>query len=237
MKTFVIHLKQLVPYLQATRLQEHIGRARQCRQVDTRFPFLGHDVLLLLEHTPVYTQGLRNLHTLDQEESVLRATGADYYRIRRGGEITFHGPGQLVGYPIVDLQSSKLGIREHVHRLERVIMDTCGEYGVVTRTTEHTGVWTTCTNKIAALGIHVKRHVTRHGFALNCSTDVGWFDHITPCNLSGTRATSLSHELGHVVQPVDVVPCLIEHYARHYNTQLVPVKSDMLNAYCLSVNT
>ncbi|CAJ0908145.1 13477_t:CDS:2 [Entrophospora sp. SA101] len=112
----------------------------------------------------------------------------------RGGKITFHGPGQLVCYPILNLNNFKLSVRSYVASIEKLIIDTCSEYKIKARTTKDTGVWVE-NEKICAIGIQVQRFITSHGFALNCNTDLRWFNHIIPCGIEGKSVTSITKEL------------------------------------------
>nr|CAG8562878.1 15638_t:CDS:2 [Entrophospora candida] len=124
----------------------------------------------------------------------LKKLGAEYFRTLRGGKITFHGPGQLVCYPILNLNNFKLSVRSYVASIEKLIIDTCSEYEIKARTTKDTGVWVE-NEKICAIGIQVQRFITSHGFALNCNTDLRWFDHIIPCGIEGKSVTSITKEL------------------------------------------
>ncbi|KAI9208126.1 uncharacterized protein BJ171DRAFT_405697, partial [Polychytrium aggregatum] len=151
------------------------------------------NVLLLVEHPPTYTAGRRIKGTTDSEGPRLQALGAEYFETLRGGQTTFHGPGQLVGYPILNLQAHEIGVRSYVSNIENTLIQTCAKFGINATTTQDTGVWIQ-DRKIAAIGIHVKRHITAHGFALNCDTDLRWFDHIVPCGLPDKKITSLSQE-------------------------------------------
>ncbi|KAJ3176836.1 putative lipoyltransferase 2, mitochondrial [Geranomyces variabilis] len=196
----VKHLVSPVPYTAALALQDHLVTLR----TQQRLP----NILLLLQHPPTFTAGRRVRGTDDTEGVRLRATGAEYYETMRGGQTTFHGPGQLVGYPIFYLPDFGLGVRTYIEQLENVLITALRAYGIAATTTADTGVWvdssenignnSNATNrerKIAALGIQVRRHVSSHGFALNCDTDLSWFEHIVPCGLVGKGVTSISHEL------------------------------------------
>src|SRR5439155_6321783 len=172
------------------------------------------DTLVLLEHPPVYTAGRRSdpRHILWAEDRI-RAAGADLHWVDRGGSVTFHGPGQLVGYPIVDL-----GVRPDVirflRRLEDVVIRACADVGVegLSHDPEATGVWAG-DRKVCAIGIRVKRaRVTLHGFALNCTTDLSWFDAIVPCGLAGRSVTSVTELAGREVTVDTVAP----HVAKHF---------------------
>lgn len=152
------------------------------------------NLLILTEHRPVYTIGIRTKnYTIDDEEK-LRKLGAEFYKTNRGGLITFHGPGQLVAYPIINLKNFTPSVRWYVCHIEKTIIDLCRRHGLKAQTTEDTGIWID-NRKICAIGIHASRYVTTHGLALNCNIDLSWFDHIVPCGLEGKEVTSLTKEL------------------------------------------
>jgi lipoyl(octanoyl) transferase len=170
----------------------------------------GTDTVMLLEHLPVYTAGKR---TESHERPV---DGTPVIDVDRGGKITFHGPGQLVGYPIVMLPKH-VYVVDYVRRVEEALIRACADLGLDTgRVTGRSGVWLPADNrrgerKIAALGVRVSRSVTMHGFALNCDCDLAWFDRIVPCGIADAGVTSLSAELGRDVTVQEVVP----HVERH----------------------
>ena len=172
------------------------------------------DTVLLLEHPPVFTAGKRT----DPHERPLDPGGADVIDVDRGGKITFHGPGQLVGYPIVRLPDH-VKVVDYVRRLEEALIATCAELGVVTaRVPGRSGVWLRGEagrreRKIAAIGIRVSRGVAMHGFALNCDVDLGWYDTFVPCGIDDAGVTSLSVELGRHVTTSEVVPVVRRHLA------------------------
>jgi lipoyl(octanoyl) transferase len=152
---------------------------------------LSHDVLLLLEHPPVVTLG-RNSHTAH----LLEPAGIDVFEVERGGDVTFHGPGQLVGYPILDLRAYKQDLHWYLRTLEQALIDALGILAIpAERNSGLTGVWT-LGRKIASIGIHVKQWVTWHGFALNVTTDLTHFDRIVPCGIQGVEMTSVERERG-----------------------------------------
>ena len=167
------------------------------------------DVLLLLEHPHVYTHGRRGQqsHILASDDELARL-GVDTHFTDRGGETTYHGPGQLVGYPIVNLRRIGIGVRQYVHTLEQTLISALGEYGITAHSDgKPTGVWVSDTTgdlahndkstdaKIAAIGVHVSRSATLHGFALNVNPDLSYFSHIVPCGMSDARITSMAREL------------------------------------------
>ena len=195
-----------VDYLTAWDLQ---------REVHQRVVEGAHDTVLLLEHPPVYTAGKRT----DPQEHPLpvgRAADVPVVEVDRGGKITFHGPGQLVGYPIVRLPDH-VKVVDYVRRLEEALIATCAELGVATaRVPGRSGVWLRAEagrpeRKIAALGIRVSRGVAMHGFALNCDVDLGWYDTFVPCGIADAGVTSLSEELGRQVTVAEAVPVVRRH--------------------------
>lgn len=173
-----------VPYVEGLDLQRHLARER----IAGRLP---NDLLLLLEHPPVVTLG-RGSHA----EHVLRSEGIEVVEVERGGDVTYHGPGQLVGYPIVDLEGSgfKQDLHWYLRTLEQALIEGLALLGIpAERNPGYTGVWTGG-RKIASIGVHVKQWVTWHGFALNVTTDLGAFDRIVPCGIPGVEMTSVAKE-------------------------------------------
>lgn len=178
------------PYLETLELQ----RALRLRRVDGSLP---NDLLLLVEHDPVYTLGRGTEATsLPLPPAALEARGATVVEVERGGDVTWHGPGQLVGYPIIHLSAHREDLHWYLRTLEGALIDTLGHLGIpAERVPGKTGVWTRG-RKIASLGIHVKQWVTLHGFALNVDPDLAWFEAIVPCGLHGVTMTSVARELG-----------------------------------------
>ena len=176
-----------VPYDRALDWQRTLAQAR----IDGR---LEHDVLLLLEHPPVVTLG-----RTAREAHVLRSDGLDVVAVERGGDVTFHGPGQLVGYPIFDLRAPpyRQDLHWYLRTLEAALIVALAELGIpAERHAGYTGVWTRGGRKIASIGIHVKQWVTWHGFALNVTTDLAQFDRIIPCGIPEVEMTSVERERG-----------------------------------------
>jgi lipoyl(octanoyl) transferase len=184
----------LVPYEEARALQRRIEAARQSDRVP--------DVLLLLEHPPVYTKGRRaEQGELGMGEDWYRAQGIEVCETDRGGRVTYHGPGQLVGYPIVSLKPYGDNVHDYVHRLERLMIDSLSACGVEAEVIDGlTGVWVGGRppqgRKIGSIGVHVSRGVTTHGFAVNVNNDLQPFEWIVPCGIDGCRMTSVRRELG-----------------------------------------
>lgn len=152
------------------------------------------NVIILTEHNPVYTIGIRTKNYSIDDEEKLKQLGAEFHRTNRGGLITFHGPGQLVAYPIINLKNFDPSVRWYVCHIEKTIINLCKKHGITAKTTEDTGVWVE-NRKICAIGIHASRYITTHGLALNCNADLSWYKHIVPCGLEGKEVTSLSKEL------------------------------------------
>lgn len=163
--------------------------------------------LLFVEHTHVYTLGKSgDFSNLLLSEKQLEAKGATFYKINRGGDITYHGPGQIVGYPILDLENFFTDIHKYLRFLEEVIIKVLADYNIIgTRSEGETGVWlgvgTPFARKICAMGVRASRWVTMHGFALNVNADLGYFDNIIPCGIRGKAVSTLNVELG--VEKVD----------------------------------
>jgi lipoyl(octanoyl) transferase len=182
---------------------------------------------LFVEHPHVYTLGKSGDDTnLLLSEKQLEAKGATFYRINRGGDITYHGPGQIVGYPILDLENFFTDIHKYLRLLEEVIILTISEYGLTgTRSEGETGVWldvgTPFARKICAMGVRASRWVTMHGFALNVNADLGYFDNIIPCGIRGKAVTSLNVELGIAqVDMEDVRQKILEHFKEIFAAEL-----------------
>jgi lipoate-protein ligase B len=180
----------LVPYGAALRIQETLSTLRAQKAVP--------DTLLALEHPPVYTVGKRQtVHNLLKTPEELRKLGAEVFHIPRGGDVTFHGPGQVILYPILNLHESRLAARAFVEGLEDVMVETAGVYGVSARgrVPGETGVWVE-DRKVGAVGVRISRGITTHGLALNANVDLGWFEHIVPCGIADKEVTSLEKETG-----------------------------------------
>lgn len=179
----------------------------------------GHDTLLLVEHNPVYTVGLRTEDYGEVEELRLKKLGAEFFKTNRGGLITFHGPGQLVAYPILNLRHFQKSLKNYVATLEQTLINTCRRFGIQARTTEHTGVWVK-DKKIAAIGVHCSRYITTHGISLNCDTDLMWFRHIVPCGIPGKDVTSLTRELGKPTSIRDTISPFLQAFEEEFGCEL-----------------
>ena len=218
----------VVPYAEARELEARIEAARD----DDRIP----DVLLILEHNPVYTKGRRaKPEELGMGEDWYRMQGIEVCEADRGGGVTYHGPGQLVGYPIVSLQPYRNDVGDYVARMERVMVESLGAAGVPAQTIPGlTGVWTEgpppvadpnpgAARKIGSIGVHVRRGVTTHGFAINVSNDLQPFEWVVPCGIEGVAMTSVSRELGSE-QPLEPFAAIVrERFAAVYERRLIEV--------------
>lgn len=178
-----------MPYAEALELQRAIAADR----ISGKIP---EDVLLLMEHPPVVTLGRasKGAH-LTASPELLRARGVELFEVERGGDVTFHGPGQLVGYPIIDLKRHKQDLHWYLRTVEQALIDTLEGLGIAAgRNTGYTGVWTGG-KKIASIGVHARDWVTWHGFALNVTTDLSFFDLMVPCGIQDVTMTSIEREL------------------------------------------
>ena len=182
--------------------------------------------LLIVEHNPVYTLGKSGkLENMLVTEEYLRSIGAEFYRIERGGDVTFHGPGQIVGYPILDLEKLGIGLRQYIDSLEQAIIEVCAEWGVEAGRIEGaSGVWiepeSPRARKICAIGVRSSRYVTMHGFAMNVATDLRYFSHINPCGFVDKGVTSLSREVGREVALDQVKEQIVKHLAEKLNVKI-----------------
>jgi len=202
-------------YATALALQQQVCGLRQQERIG--------DVLLLVEHSPVLTLG-RNAHRehVVAGDQLLARRGIPVFATNRGGDVTYHGPGQLVGYPILNLRgfTPPVGIVEYLRKLEEVLIRACADYGVLTqRAAGRAGVWTmpggaVAEKKIAALGVHVSRGVTSHGFALNVTTDLAGFDLIVPCGIRDRGVTSMEVEVD--LHPAPSLEQMANSVARHF---------------------
>ncbi|MCU4162376.1 lipoyl(octanoyl) transferase LipB [Carboxylicivirga caseinilyticus] len=183
--------------------------------------------LLFVEHPHVYTLGKSGVqNNLLINEQFLKQINATFYKINRGGDITYHGPGQIVGYPIFDLEVMELQVKSYIHNLEQSIIETIAEYGIEGERLEGaTGVWLDTkvpgkARKICAIGVKASRYVSMHGFALNVNTDLNYFNHINPCGFVDKGVTSLQKELGRSLDMVEVKDILLKKISKIFNLEL-----------------
>jgi lipoate-protein ligase B len=203
----------LMEYGEAWKLQKRLHHQRIEGEIS--------DVLLLLEHPPTITIGRSGVldNVLVSKEQLVRE-GISLFFIDRGGDVTFHGPGQLVGYPVIDLRERGRDIHQYVHNLEEVILRTLRDFSIdADRDKVHPGVWVNG-DEIAAIGLSVKKWVSMHGFALNVNTNLNYFAFINPCGFSDRRATSMSKLLGYKISMKEVAGQLTSHFCDLFNISM-----------------
>ena len=183
--------------------------------------------ILLVEHPAVYTLGKNGKESnLLLGEEYLRSIGADFYRIDRGGDVTFHGEGQIVGYPIIDIERVGIGLRDYINALEQSVIDTVAHYGIEAgRLAGASGVWLGSAEernlrKICAIGVRASRFITMHGFALNVTTDLRYFNHINPCGFTDKGVTSMERELGSAPDMEEVKTLVINNLSKNLNVKI-----------------
>ena len=209
-KICLIEYPGVVPYEQALRLQQSLAQAR----AENAIP----DALLLLQHPPVFTLGrFRGREEIIASPELLSKEGIEVVQTNRGGSITYHGPGQLVGYPIFNLKNYDIGVREYIWELEEVIIRLLAGFGIQSqRVAEFSGgVWVG-EEKICSIGIHVSHYITMHGFALNVNTNLRHFEFINPCGIKGAVMTSLSKLLGRPVEVEALIEPLLDVFADEF---------------------
>jgi len=202
-----------VDYAEAHRLQKELQAKRIAGGIG--------DTVLLLEHPPVLTLGrsAKEQHVL-APQGALEARGISVHEVGRGGDVTYHGPGQLVAYPIIDLKPDRCDVRKYMWSLEETMIRTCADFGLsATRVDGLNGAWID-DRKIGAVGVRISRWVTMHGLALNANSDLTHFDLIVPCGIRDKAVTSLSAELGRTVVGADVIEPLARHFAELYDTDI-----------------
>lgn len=228
-----IHIQELglKDYKEVWDYQEKLFKEILDKKIRNRRENLSEETpnyLLMVEHPHVYTLGKSGKpeHFL-LDDSQLKEKNASFYKINRGGDITYHGPGQLVGYPILDLENFFTDIHKYLRFLEEAIILTLKEYGLKPERSEgETGVWldvdTPYARKICAMGVRASRWVTMHGFALNVNADLGYFDHIIPCGIRGKAVTSLNVELGcKEVSVKEVEEKLLRHFSYLFEVEFI----------------
>ena len=210
----------VMPYAGALELQQRLVEARKAGTIP--------DQLLLLQHPPVITLGVKTRNARSNvvgSPAALRSAGIEVYETGRGGDVTYHGPGQLVGYPILDLRPDRCDVHRYVRDLEQVLIDTAAKFGVTAeRSAGLTGAWVGG-DKVAAIGVRISRWVTSHGFALNVATDLSHFSYIVPCGIADRGVTSLSGLLGRTVRIRDVEDAAIAAFAAVFERTPVEVGS------------
>lgn len=212
---------------QEALLQQNLAVKREAVDNAVPHPLPTKNHLLFVEHPPVYTLGksgkMENVLIGDEERT---AKGIEFYHTNRGGDITFHGPGQIVGYPILDLEKFYTDIGRYLRELEEVIIRTLAAYGIQgSRSEGETGVWIDADikgreRKICAMGVRCSRWITMHGFALNVNTDLAYFNHIVPCGIQNKKVASMKKELGTEVNVDEVKERLKENFAKVFDIEL-----------------
>jgi lipoyl(octanoyl) transferase len=218
----------LVPYAGALELQRSIARQRIDGSVS-------QDVLLLLEHPPVVTLGRssKEKHLL-ASPALLRSRGVELFEVERGGDVTFHGEGQLVGYPIIDLKRHKRDLHWYLRQVEEALIVALGAFDIsAERNPGYTGVWTDG-RKIASIGVHARDWVTWHGFALNVCTDLKFFDLIVPCGIQAVTMTSISNEIGRAVSVAEVTSVVAESFGKTFGLGLREVARFSTSEFVIS---
>jgi lipoyl(octanoyl) transferase len=217
----------LIAYAPACELQRRAVEARKVGAIP--------DVLFLCGHPHVITLGrngkLENLRATDR---VLRQMNVEFHPTDRGGDITYHGPGQIVGYPILDLTELRRDVRWYVDRLEETMIRATSEFGIEAHRMQGLhGIWLDApagAEKLAALGVHLSRWVTSHGFAYNASTDLRYFDLIVPCGIADKRATSLERALGRNVSHVEAASAIVRHFGEVFERKMLPMSVENFEA-------
>lgn len=202
-----------IDYAEAHRVQKELQRKRVGGEIG--------DIVLLLEHPPVLTMGrsAKAQHVLATPE-LLEARGIPVHEVGRGGDVTYHGPGQLVAYPIIDLKPDRKDVRKYVASLEETMIRTCADFGLAAGRVEGlNGAWIG-ERKVGAVGVRISRWVTMHGLALNVNSDLRQFEMIVPCGIQDKGVTSLSAELGRAVHVADLLEPLAGHFARLYEADI-----------------
>ncbi len=202
-----------IDYAEAHRLQKELQRKRVGGEIG--------DIVLLLEHPPVLTMGrsAKGKHVLATPE-LLEARGVQVHEVGRGGDVTYHGPGQLVAYPIIDLKPDRKDVRKYVASLEETMIRTCADFGLAAGRVEGlNGAWIG-ERKVGAVGVRISRWVTMHGLALNVNSELRQFEMIVPCGIQDKGVTSISAELGHTVHVADAFEPIAQHFADLYDADI-----------------
>jgi lipoyl(octanoyl) transferase len=216
--TRIIEVQRLgvVPYAEGLQIQKRLVEERKAGTIP--------DQLLLLEHPPVITLGVK---VRDDRSNVLAspralaAEGVELFETGRGGDVTYHGPGQLVGYPVIDLRPDRCDVHRYVRDLEQVMIEAAATFGVTAaRVTGLTGAWVG-SNKLAAIGVRISRWITSHGFAFNVTTNLSHFNYIVPCGIADKGVTSLGHVLGEPVPMATVEQAVIKAFGRVFDREPV----------------
>jgi lipoyl(octanoyl) transferase len=221
-----------IPYAEAWELQQRLVAARKADALP--------NLLLLCEHPHVLTLGRNGrIENLRVPQPALTALGVEFHRSNRGGDITYHGPGQIVGYPILQLSEIRRDVGWYVRQLEEVMIGAAAAFGVEAfRVAGCTGVWTRPAGgataekeKLGAIGVHISRWVTSHGFAFNVCADLSYFDLIVPCGISGCRTASLRTLLGRAVSPAEVLPVITREFGSAFGLRVQTAEKQQLETW------
>ena len=223
MRALEVRRLGLVPYADGLELQRALVEDRKADRIP--------DTLLLLQHPHVVTIGVKKdgrahiLATPDQ----LASRGVEVFETGRGGDVTYHGPGQIVGYPIIDLNPDRRDVHRYVRDLEEVMIGVCADYGLTAgRITGFSGAWID-DSKIGAIGVRISRWITSHGFAFNVTTDVDFFDLIVPCGIADRGVTSLARAIGRAPDMPEIEDCFVDHFARVFEREVTGVRPPLLS--------
>jgi lipoyl(octanoyl) transferase len=222
-RTLLVANLGVMPYAPALELQRDVAR----RVIEGDIP---QDVLLLVEHHPVVTlgRGSKTANLLASPE-FLRSRGVDLFEVERGGDVTFHGPGQLVGYPIIDLKRHRQDLHWYLRQVEESLIRALATFGIAAeRSAGQTGVWTNG-RKIASIGVHAREWVTWHGFALNVSTDLSYFELMVPCGISGVTMTSINRERAEPVSSHQAAEAVVNSFSEVFGLAAQAVDASVLS--------
>jgi len=222
--TLYHYFRTPLPYAQTLALQERIHQLQLLQRKTSSHK----DILLLLQHRPVYTTGRRQTEESVHDERIrLMNIGADFITTSRGGEFTFHGPGQIVGYPLLDLSrtSPPIPVRDYVCRLEKILqLHLLEAHGIEHAPTDHTGVFLDAQTKIASIGVQVRHRLTTHGFAINITKEpIPWFDQVVACGLADVKAGSVETAKNKEVDIHEEIPGLLNRFGRLLERELLPM--------------
>jgi lipoyl(octanoyl) transferase 2 len=226
---FYHHFPLPLPYARTLALQQQLHQIQLAARRNN--PASHKDLLLLLQHRPVYTSGRRQTEDdIAHERARLTHLGADFVTTQRGGEITYHGPGQIVGYPLLDLSrySPSMGIRDYICRMRRTIETLLNDaYGVNHVPSEHTGVFLDPQTKVGSIGVQVRHRLTSHGFAFNVTREpIAWFDRVVACGLADVKAGCISSASGRDVSVAEVIPIVVDIFGRVYGRRMEKLDLD-----------
>lgn len=227
MRDIIVQQLGVLPYKEAWEYQDRLFQSIIQSKIELG-SYSGPNYLLCVEHPPVFTIGKSGkMEHLLMSEEFLKEKGIEFYKNNRGGDITFHGPGQLVVYPILDLEHFFTDLKKYMRLLEEVVIQVLAEYGIeASRSEGETGVWLDadipgCARKICAMGVRTSRWVSMHGLALNVNTDLNYFQMIVPCGIQSKGVTSMEIELGKKVELQEVFDKFVQHFIRVFDAQII----------------